>query len=76
MPDDYIPSRDADFDPFAINFKTLIVATPTNYGLVAADGTAIATAVDSWHTAFLAATNPTTRTTATIATKNTQRANC
>ncbi len=76
MPSDYIPSQDSLFDPFAINFKTLIVANPTNYGLQAPDGTAIAASVDSWHAAYLAATNPTTRTHATITTKNTQRTNC
>ncbi|MEK6702935.1 MAG: hypothetical protein AABZ53_11770 [Planctomycetota bacterium] len=70
----YIPARDADLDAWLANFKTLIAATPTNYGLVAADGTAITTAYTNWHNAFLAATNPTTRTEATVSTKNTQKA--
>ena len=62
----YIPSKDAQLDDWALNFKTLIAATPTNYGLVAADATAITNAYTSWHTAFLAATNPSTRTKATV----------
>lgn len=71
----YIPSRDADLDTWLLNFKTLIAATPTNYGLVAADATAITNAFNSWHTAFLLASNPTTRTKGTVSTKNTQKAN-
>ncbi|MEK6701192.1 MAG: hypothetical protein AABZ53_02940 [Planctomycetota bacterium] len=70
----YIPSRDADLESWLQNFKTLIAATPTNYGLVAADGTAITTSYTAWHTAFLAATNPTTRTKITVAAKNQQKA--
>lgn len=69
----YIPSRDSQLDPWLQNFKTLIAATPTNYGLVAADATAITTAYTSWHTAYLVATNPTTRTQATVMTKNLQK---
>ena len=69
----YIPSRDADLDAWANNFKTLIAATPTNYGLTAADGTAISNSFNAWHTAFLNATNPTTRTRATVAAKNDQK---
>jgi len=42
-----IPSRDADLDTWLLNFKTLIAATPTNYGLVAADATAITNAFNS-----------------------------
>lgn len=70
----YIPSREADMDEWVNNFKTLIAASPTTYGLVTADGTALTTAYTNWHTAYLAAVNPTTRTPATVATKNTQKA--
>jgi len=75
MSGSWIPTNDDALDPFVNNFQTLIAATPTNYGLVAADATAITAAYTSWHTAYLAATNPTTRTKATVATKNTQKAN-
>jgi hypothetical protein len=71
----YLPSRDADLDIWALNFSTLIAAAPITYGLVAADATAITNAFNSWHTAFLAATNPATRTVATVATKNIQKRN-
>jgi hypothetical protein len=71
----WIPVNDDALDPFVNNFQTLIAANPTNYGLVAADATAITAAYTSWHTAFLAAINPTTRTKATVATKNTQKTN-
>lgn len=73
MGNSYIPSREADMDNWIANFKTLIAATPTSYGLVAADGTAITNAYNSWHAAYLAAVNPTTRTRATVQTKNDQR---
>jgi hypothetical protein len=75
MGSSYIPQREADLDNWLSNFKTLIAATPTNYGLVAADGTAITNAFNAWHTAYLAAINPTTRTKATVQTKNEQKAN-
>ncbi len=73
MGNSYIPDRDPALDTWLLNFKTLIATTPTNYGLVAADGTAITNAYNAWHTAFLAATNPTTRTKGTVATKNVQK---
>lgn len=71
----YLPQRDADLDVWALNFSTLITAAPATYGLVAADATAISNAFNSWHAAFLAATNPSTRTAGTVATKNIQKAN-
>ena len=73
MPNSYIPSRESDLDTWLANFKTLIAATPTAYGLVTADGTAITNAYNAWHTAYLAAVNPTTRTRATVITKNEQK---
>jgi len=71
----YIPTREADLDGWLNNFQTLIAATPANYGLVAADATAITNAYTSWHSAYQTATNPTTRTQATITAKNEQKAN-
>ena len=73
MATSYIPAREADMDNWINNFKTLIAASPTTYGLVTADGTALTNAYNAWHTAYLAATNPTTRTKATVATKNEQK---
>lgn len=75
MGSSYIPSREADMDAWLLNFKTLIAATPTNYGLVAGDATSISAAYAAWNAAYLAATNPTTRTRLTVQTKNQQKAN-
>lgn len=71
----WVPTSDPLLDPFALNFKTLIAASPTSYGLLAADATSITAAYASWNAAYLAAVNPTTRTHATITTKNTQKSN-
>jgi hypothetical protein len=69
------PTADGPLDAWANNFKTLIAASPTTYGLVIADGTALTNAFNSWHTAYLAAINPTTRTRATVEAKNVQKVN-
>jgi len=69
----WLPQNDSGFDGFYFNFKTLIVTTPANYGLVAADGTALNADFTAWHAAYLAASNPSTRNTTTVATKNTQK---
>lgn len=74
MSADYIPSREADMDTWVLNFKTLIAANPTSYGLSASDATAIGTAYTNWHAAYLAAIGPTTRNVSTIGTKNEQKA--
>lgn len=73
MANPYIPPMDADFDAFFSNFKALIVANPTNYGLVVGDGTTLTTSWTAWHTAYLLATNPTTRTSPNIGAKDAQR---
>lgn len=71
----YIPPRDAELDTWATNFSTLLTASPGTYGLVAGDATTVAAAVAGWHTAYLAATNMSTRGPMTIQTKNDQRTN-
>lgn len=70
MSNSYIPLRDVDLVPWADNFRDLIVANPTLYGLVAGDGTAIATLVDAYDAAYATAVNPSTRTPPTIAGKD------
>lgn len=69
----YIPATDAGFDSWFANFSGLITATPTDYGLVSGDATAISDQFDDWHAAYLAATTPETRTSPTIAEKDSQR---
>lgn len=70
----YIPPRDADFDAWALNFSTVITASPATYGLVSADAVAIATAYSTWHTAYLLVTAPSTKTATTVAAKNVAKA--
>lgn len=72
----YFPPKDADFDPWMNNFRTLIAADPTDYGLVAADATIITAAYNLWHPAYVLATDPSTRTTPTVAAKTAARVSC
>lgn len=69
----YIPVRDSELQSWLLNFKTLIVANPTSYGLVVADGTAIGNSYTAWNVAYVAATNPLTRNHVTIAAKDAQK---
>jgi len=69
----YIPAKDADFDPWLNNFQSLIAADPADYGLVAGDATTITAAYTAWHSAYLTATNPSTRTSPAIAQKDALR---
>jgi hypothetical protein len=69
----YIPNRDADLDTWSANFSTLLTASPATYGLVAGDATAVAGVVAAWHTAYLAATAPSTRTPTSVAAKDAAR---
>lgn len=73
MQSPYLPSQDAAFEAWFLNFSTLIAAAPTDYGLIAGDATAISASYTAWNAAYLAATNPTTRTSPTIAAKDAQR---
>lgn len=72
----YIPGPDASFDLWTQNFSTLITAVPADYGLVPGDAVAIAAVVNPFHTAYLAAVNPATRTPAAIAAKDAARTSC
>lgn len=71
----YIPPKDQDFKAWALNFSTLITATPTAFGLVAGQATAYAALYAAFNTALTAATDPSTRTKVTVAAKNVARAN-
>ena len=71
----YIPSPDATFATWLLNFATLIAASPTTYGLIAGDATAISAVNTAFQAAYTLAINPTTRTSANIAAKDTARAN-
>jgi hypothetical protein len=66
----YIPPKDADLQTWALNFSTVLTASPASFGLVAADATTVASVYATWNAAFLAAVNPSTRTPTTIAAKD------
>lgn len=72
MAQSFLPDSDAALLAWSLNFKTLIVATPTVYGLTAPLATAYGVLHDAFATA-LAAADPAIRTRASVATKNTAR---
>lgn len=66
----YIPARDQQLNAWALNFATLITASPGTYGLVAGDATAI-TAVQTTFAADMAlVASPSTKTAAIVQAKN------
>jgi hypothetical protein len=71
---DYIPQGDAALQLWAANYSSLITASPTTYGLIAGDATATAAALATYATQLTAATNPATRTSVTVAAKDSARA--
>lgn len=70
----YIPAPKALFALWIANFAALIAATPTDYGLIAGDAATISAAADAYAAAYTASETPETRTSATIAEENAQRA--
>jgi hypothetical protein len=71
----FFPSRDDALLAWSLNFKTLITAAPTTYGLTAPLATAYGTLHTAYATTLSAATDPSTRTKSTVAAKNTARTN-
>jgi hypothetical protein len=69
----FIPAKDADLDNFAAAFSAAINTAYASYGLSSGQKTAYQTLATAYHTALLAATNPATRTAATVATKDSAR---
>ncbi len=70
----YIPESDAAFAAWLTNFSTLISADPSQYGLEAADGVAIANQETAFVAALQLATDPATRTKPSVAGKDAARA--
>ncbi|MFT3787469.1 MAG: hypothetical protein QM770_15090 [Tepidisphaeraceae bacterium] len=70
MLNDFVPRREADLVPYGLNFKTRITATPTVYGLTAAQATAFGTLYDAFVTAFNVTQSDATRTPSSIITKD------
>lgn len=69
----YIPARDADFETWLLNFTSLLTAAPATYGLTAPDAVVCAAQYTAWHPAYIAATDPNTRTSVTVAAKDAAR---
>ncbi len=69
----YIPGPDSAFNAWFSNFSTLLTASPTTYGLVAGDATAVAAQLAVWAPAYALTVDPTTRTSVTIAAKDAAR---
>src|SRR5688572_5857937 len=67
---DFFPSREADIVTWSVNFKTLITATPTTYGLTAAQATAYTTKHDAFVAAHQTANDPATRSPSAIIAKD------
>lgn len=66
----YIPTRDVELGPWADNFRDLTTADPVRYGITAGQAAEIAPLVNTWDTAYATASNPATRTPASIAAKD------
>src|SRR3954469_635585 len=71
----YIPSTDAGLEAWALNFKTLLAASPTTYGLTSGNATSVTTVYTAWHSAYLAAADLPSRTKIQVQAKNTSRTN-
>lgn len=67
---DYLPSREADLLGFAQNLSTKLSATPTAYGITAAQATAFDALFDGFRNAYFALQDPTTKSPPFVAAKN------
>lgn len=70
----YIPAKDADAAAWATNIATVTTATPGAYGLTGGNAAAITVVALAFAAALVTATDPITRTSATVAAKNQARA--
>ena len=66
----FLPGREASLITWSNNFSTLITATPTAFGLTAAQATAFAALNTAWVSAYNTAKNALTRSPANIITKD------
>lgn len=70
----YLPSTDSGLAAWLLNFATLITAAPATFGLIAGDAVAITGVQTAFAAALVTATDPSTRTSATIAAKDAAKA--
>ena len=69
----YIPGPDGAFATWLQNFSTLLTAAPTDYGLTAPNAVTVATENTAFQAAYTSASDPSTRTSATVAAKDAAR---
>jgi hypothetical protein len=69
----YLPATFVGFADWLANFSTLLTASPTTYGLTPTDATAVAAQNTSYQAAYTAASDPTTRTSVTVAAQSAAR---
>lgn len=74
MSTSFLPNRDQDLDAWSSNFDTRITATPTAFGITAADATSFHGLAADFSAKLAAAVNPSTRTKVTVQAKNISRA--
>ena len=70
----YLPPKDADFATWLMNFSTLLTGNPTDFGLEAADATAVAAVNTTFQLDYTTSQDPATRTAPTVAAKDAARA--
>jgi hypothetical protein len=73
MPANYIPAKLNAFKNFALNFSTLLSATPGVYGLVAGDAASVAAAYLDFSTKYATSSSNATRTPVAVAATQTSR---
>jgi hypothetical protein len=71
----YIPAKNANLLSWALNFKTLISASPSTYGLMSGDATTISAQYTALAAAYALITSPSTKTAATVSAFNTAKVN-
>jgi hypothetical protein len=69
----YLPRRDHDLASWADNFSGRVAASPTDYGLTAAEVADLAARVSAYNARLATASEPATRTVVTVADKNAAR---
>lgn len=67
MSANYIPTSFSGFDGWLTNFSALLTAAPTDYGLVSGNAVTVAAQQVAYHAAYIAANDPSTRTSPTVA---------
>lgn len=70
----YLPSKEMDLAGWVLNFAQLIAASPSTYGLMVSDATEITLVQNNFAVALALATNPGTKTRASVTDKDAKKA--